>query len=324
MKNAHDRESLEGMLRDLERRLERRERHVHPEVDGYAPSADQGNHARVGSDGLVYVNKIVASATPPLPVAYGATAIPVGAVWLELGELPVSGGWCDDFERPEIGPDWTVGPVFDQGLYVTVVENALDGHAFIAGENTPPDPASVLGTIATTAEWPGDQTVEVEVGNFFQGHDPSMDEGYQWVEGELYLLTQVVGGTSQAAVGVYVIISVRPFGGGDVYAQLITVDAAGVRSYFDDASTGERPPAWETNPDYTIRLETTVEGHCKVFFEGTLLLEGDVPPTGGTHIGLVQQWNRTNYAEPDVAVPNPGTSPWFSQVCVDMPPGTIA
>ena len=198
-----------------------------------------------------------------------------------------------------LGPHWVDGPMFVEGSYTVSCENHLSDGAYVAGENNEPVPIAVFGSIRTTASYPGDQFIEATVGNFFQGHDPSMPEGYQWVEGDMWLLTQVVGGASQACLGAYVIIQTNQGPGftGGCYMQIISVDAAGVRSYHNDG-TYSPLTGWQDNPSYTIRLETTEDGNCKAFFDGHLVAEDDMTPTGGLYVGMAQQWNRTTTPAP--------------------------
>lgn len=203
--------------------------------------------------------------------------------------------FTDDFERLLLGPTWTDGPVFDFGSFTPVIDNSINTGAYVAGENDEPAPVTVLGTIRTTARYPGDQFVEATVGNFFQGHDPCVGEQYQWVEGEMWLFTQIAS-DSNACLGVYVIIQVNqgPGDTGGCYMQIISVAPDGTRDYFGDGTFFPLID-WQTNPNYTIRLETTAAGHCKALFEGRVVVEDDVVPIGGPHVGLAQQWNRTSY-----------------------------
>lgn len=224
---------------------------------------------------------------------------------------------CDNFERTELGADWVEGPKIRFGAYTTVIENALDNGAWVAGENNHPYPDAVLGSIRTTAAYPGTQSISAKISNLFPGHDPSVAERYQWMESEQWLFTQVVGGSSNACLGVYVIIQVNqgPGNTGGCYMQLVQMAADGTLTYFDD-NTYAPLTGWQSNSTYTVRFDTSPDGHCTAYFEENLVVEGDLTPTGGQYVGVAQQWNRTNYAS---TVPNPATSPRFEEVCISVP-----
>lgn len=281
------------------------------------PSTDTKNSIVTGGDGYLFKRQlafVVVKATPPTAVDFGLPEIPPGAVWVTA---PAPSAWCDDFDGAALGPNWVPGPTFKQGTEVAQVENIVGGGAWTAGQNDEPLPTAVYGTIRTTVTVPATQTIEAIVGNLFQGHDPSVVEGLQWMESDLWLFTQVVGGSSNACLGAHIVIQTNQgadFSGG-CYMELMTVAADGTRSYFGDG-TYEPLAGWQTNPNYTIRLETTAAGHCKASFDGHLVVEGDLAPTGGAYVGAAQQWNRTNYAS---TVANLATSPRFDRICVNKP-----
>lgn len=93
MKRPTDRDTLPGLLRDLDHRISRQERHTHHSVGTVMPgfsmtaSADYNNATRIGTDGGLYTNEIVAKDTPPNPVEFGGY-IPLWSIWLETGPPP--------------------------------------------------------------------------------------------------------------------------------------------------------------------------------------------------------------------------------------------
>lgn len=216
--------------------------------------------------------------------------------------------FCDDFERAALGDAWVNGPVFEFGSFTPVIENAIVSGALVGGENNHPPPDTVYGSVRSVAEYPSDQFVEAVVGDLFQGHYPTLPPLYQYMESELFLLTQIKP-DSNACLGVYVIIQANQ--GPGCYMQIMSVDAAGNATYYDDG-THLLDADWESNPDYTIRLETTVAGHCRAFFNDFLVTEDDVAPVGGLHVGVASQWSRTNYVD---GAPNTATAPRFELVC---------
>jgi hypothetical protein len=216
--------------------------------------------------------------------------------------------FTDDFERTDLGPDWADGPlVFGRPR----ANSYLSGGAWVAADNSSVD---AMGAIRHVSDAGADQVIEAGVGNFFQGHDPSVPENLQWVEGEIFLFAQVAS-DSYASVGVWVFIdsggSGATLGDGKCYMEIFTTDAAGDMTSYNGADTSPLT-GWQSNPNYVIRFEVTAAGHCRAYFEGSLLVEGDVPPAGGQHLGIGMMWYLTDY--PIGSPPNPGQSLRFEWV----------
>lgn len=245
---------------------------------------------------------------PMPPPSGGGWSVGIG--WAPATAIMALSGtsFTDDFERADLGPDWTDGPMFSEfGSWVPAVDFLADGAWQTADETSGGEFVTAMGSIRRVADAGADQFIEAEVGNFFQGHVSTRPERLQIVEGEVFLFAQIAS-DSMASVGVYVIIDSGGSGGdaglGSCYMQIITLDAAGNRSYFSD---GDATPltGWQSNPTYTIRLEVTAGGHCRAYFEGGLVAEDDVTPTGGQHVGIAMHWNRTRY---DSTIPPSGES----------------
>lgn len=83
MRNVAARDDLAEVLHSLSVRLERMERHSHTHSGRAGVSTDQGNAARVGGDGLVYVNEHVSKLTPPSPTDFATEYIGYGSIWVE-------------------------------------------------------------------------------------------------------------------------------------------------------------------------------------------------------------------------------------------------
>lgn len=277
MKNTGDADNLTALLRDLEVRLQRQERHTH--IFPPAPP----------------VTIVIPAPEPPPPV----------------GCEP----FCDEFTGASLGSIWAEGPAFDPFTFTPVIENAVSGGAFVCGENDHPAPEMVEGSIMSVADFPaGPQFAEVVTGNWFQGHPPSMTAAYQWVEGEFWLFTQLQ--PDGTCLGAYCIIHASPGAPVDTeaYAQLIRCDATGDLTYYGDGWVKPLASDWETNHSYTYRLETDETGHCQVSVDGTVVVTDDLPPVAGDgRVGVAMRWNRTNY---DGSLPtNPGVSPRIESFC---------
>lgn len=277
MKNVGDSSDLTALLRDLEIRLQRQERHTHI----FPP--------------LRPVTIVIPAPEPPPPV-------------------PECAVLCDEFTGVSLGSAWETGPYVGYiGSYTPVIENHVADGAYMGGENNHPYPEAVWGSIQTVASYPGDaQYVEVVTSDWFQGNFSS-GPGAQYTEGEFWLLNQLADDGS--CLGAYCLVDVGPSVVDDTaqaYVQLFRRAATGVLTYYDDGWI-DPLAGWETNPAYTFRLETTVAGHAKVFFDGMLLAEGDLPPVvDGGRVGLAVQWNLTSYVSGET---NPGTAPRFESFC---------
>lgn len=82
MKDPAARDSLDGLLRDLDARLARQERHSHRNSGRGGVSTDYGNQARIGTDGLIYTNQAIAKVTQPDGPDFGIEFIPYGSIWV--------------------------------------------------------------------------------------------------------------------------------------------------------------------------------------------------------------------------------------------------
>lgn len=217
--------------------------------------------------------------------------------------------FTDDFERGSLGSDWVDdGPIVFQSDDWVRGGQFLDDGAWQVAENESEGVFNVaMGSIRHAADACDDQFIEAVVGNFFQGHDASVAETQQWVEGDVFLFTQLSPG-SDVGIGVHVIIHVNSSGGdeGICDMEFFTTDENGEVTFFGDLGVFAPLATWRSNPDYTIRLEVSAAGHCKAYFEGNLLTEADTTPVGGRYVGIGMEWNRTSYPIGDP--PNPGVS----------------
>lgn len=214
--------------------------------------------------------------------------------------------WYDDFGRLSLGSDWADdGPIFEDDGYARAVQ-FLSGGAWQAEDSDSTIPDVGMGSIRRTDDNSDDQFIEASVGNFFQGHDPDVAETLQYVEGQIYLFAQVDPG-SNAAIVAWVIIQVGPsIPDGEGYIEIFTVDATGTRTFPGISGSEPLPAGWQTNPDYTVKLEVSAAGHVRAYFEGDLLLEDDVTPLAGRHVGIGMEWNLTNYGAALEEGTNPG------------------
>lgn len=251
---------------------------------------------------------------PGVVVPSGGGGWSVGIGWANSAAaiMALSGtSFTDDFERADLGPDWADdGPIFVDWDYLRAGSYLSDG-AYVT---TPTDENfQYMGSIRRIPQAGTDQFIEAEVGNFFQGHIPTLPERLQIVEGQVYLFAQLAP-DSYAGIGVWIIIDSggpgATAGQGKCYMEVITTDAAGTVTEYGYGDTFPLT-GWQSNPVYTVRLEVTAAGHVRGFFEGGLLVEEDVPPTGGQHLGVAMEWNQTRY---DASVPLSGESTRFYSV----------
>lgn len=216
--------------------------------------------------------------------------------------------FTDDFERVSLGSDWA-----DDGPILFQSDDWVRGGQFLGGgawqvdeNNSAGEFETAMGSIRRTDNSCADQFIEAVVGNFFQGHDPSVDEWFQWVEGDMWLFAQL-SPSSDVSVGAHFIIHANSGAeDGEAFVEFFTTDEDGEVTFTDNfGSFSPLPTGWQANPDYTIRFEVSAAGHLKAYFEGDLLAEDDVTPVGGRHVGIGMQWNRTDYAPGES---NPGVS----------------
>jgi hypothetical protein len=221
--------------------------------------------------------------------------------------------FTDDFGRLSLGPDWADdGPILFQGDGWVRGGQFLSGGAWQVDENNSAGVFdTAMGSIRHVADACADQFIEAVVGNFFQGHDASVPEELQWVEGDVWLFAQLSPG-SDVGIGAHFVIHTNGSDpDGEAFVEFFTTDEAGDVTFTDNFGSSAPLTGWQANPDYTIRFEVSAAGHLKAYSEGDLLAEDDVAPLGGRYVGIGMQWNRTDYAPGE---PNPGVSFQFKSV----------
>lgn len=228
--------------------------------------------------------------------------------------------FTDDFERALLGPNWADdGPIFEDEGYVRADQSLDDGAWVSAEDSTEGALVIAMGSIRYVAAAGENQFIEAEVGNFFQGHDASVAEYLQWVEGQVYLFAQISPGSNEG-IGLVTYINVSgSFPDGIASQEIFTTDSAGARTFHNSSDSIEPLVDWQSNPDYIIRLEVSAAGHVRGYFDGDLIVEDDVTPPGGDHIGIGMEWNLTSY--PVGNPPNPGESLRFNWVTGSLAAG---
>ena len=132
---------------------------------------------------------------------------------------------------------------------------------------------------------------------------------YQIVEGEWKLYCQA-NDDNKACIGVNCEFFLHYDGFAELWGFVFVQDAAGnlVRNPANSTNMNDAHNWAETNPDASVgigwpdtspkllRLEVSNAGHVRFLCDGQLLIETDVPPVIGDHVGFGFNWHRTNYA----------------------------
>lgn len=320
MKHPTDRDTLPGVLRDLDRRLARQERHTHHSVGTVLPgfsmaaSTDYNNATRIGTDGGLYTNEIVARETAPRPVDFGGY-IPLWSIWLQTGDLVTTCiPWSDDFERAD-GPldgDWETWPVPG---YSPMPINIESGAAVCA------DADLAVGTYGL-AQWthpaPGPQFVELVVSRFDQ---TSPLPGNSAVLCDYTMQTHRTM-TNTDAIECYVVAyspshyapGAQPNGAMSIGFYMVDPDTGSFDSFAGSAEDWPMPAPWGANGEVTLRLDDDGAGNLAVTINGEPFATATAPRIpAGDRIGWGMTW-RTLTAPP--APPPAHVTPRIERVTV--------
>lgn len=239
--------------------------------------------------------------------------------WVEAGAV----GLCDDFERADIGTDWTLGPPPDErseSVTGSIVDGKIVGPLDVNGG---PDLLGNLGvSLMTTASFPGDQSVDAVFGNLWQGQ--GIDTTGMNVEGNLYLYCHA-NATDKAQIAAWIQPGLtgpfeNPEASGELFVILYQTDTGGF-AQTETTVDGTYPvSAPTTNSPATIRLETTAAGHAACFIDDTLVVEGDFIPYTGDRVGFGFNWHAPSYSHLPVPAP-PEASFWVDEACVNQRTG---
>ena len=282
-KSPSSRDSPEGFVRDLDKRLARQERHSHHGVGavggggGVHISADRNNASLLGYDSGIYTRQIVAKATPPTSADFGGH-LRVGCVWVNTG-VPAEEctPWADGFERADgpPGPDWVHTPLSDDNEDVSSLTTISGGVLVTALDTHPTTGVHDWATYYAAAERPatGGRYVEFQIARYH----------YQW---SIYAYTQM-NATDWSRQ--YLFVQINHVDTGFYSWDFGHLSADGtVETSIDDGTA----PHLAVGATLTVRYETEDDGTCRVLINGTQVGEavdaGAV--TGQPYVGFSMNW----------------------------------
>lgn len=286
MKNPSHRDTLQGVLHDLDTRLARQERHSHHGVGlvaGGTPmfvSSDPNNATRLGRDGGIYTNEIVCKETPPTATDFGGR-LTVGDVWLHLGGLtPECVAFNDTFERADGDPgvDWTHITLADDSNDISTLAT-ISGGVLVTPLDTFTDPSiHDWATYRLTDARPltGGRYIEFELARY----------DYAW---SAYVYTQM---NSIDFARQYAYVQINASGVGTYQYDVGHLSADGTV----ETSVGSgSSPHLSTGSTIAFRYETEDDGSCRLFISGVLVLDvvDPDPVIGQPYSGFSMNWRGT-------------------------------
>jgi hypothetical protein len=308
VKNLTDRDDLTGVLRDLDIRLGRQERHSHHGVGplegtaGMLISGDHNNASHLGDDNGMYTREICVKATPPTPYDFGGRLVP-GSIWVGVGVAepepePTCVPWSDDFERTDLGADWVLGPASsdDEESHIFSIDS---GAAVGVWDTNMTAPTEIATMRRSAPEESQSQFVEIQITDVWQPiSSPCSTVAGFANQTEIWThLDPTTGRRRGLYIGWFC-------NGTPTYVgiDLSTIEYSGPTEWDwsgDDDSIGVFPTTGQWGNTWTVRLESDADGAGRVYLDGVLQYSMTFDATiNGDYIGVYHHWYAHGHITP--------------------------